>query len=54
MENEKQIEKPVDGLVRRAYDEGVKGLSVFSCGGNGVFLTYPAIIPYGNLLGICL
>jgi len=47
-EDQKQIEKYVEGLVRRAYDEGVNGLAIFSCSGNGIFLTYPSIFPFKN------
>lgn len=47
-EDQKQIEKYVEGLVRRSYDEGVNGLAIFSCSGNGVFLTYPSIVPFEN------
>ena len=48
IEDQKQIEKYVEGLVRRAYDEGVNGLAIFSCSGNGIFLTYPSIVPFEN------
>jgi peptide chain release factor subunit 1 len=47
-EDQKQIEKYVEGLVRRAYDEGVNGLAIFSCSGNGILLTYPSIVPFEN------
>jgi peptide chain release factor subunit 1 len=47
-EDQKQIEKYGEGLVRRAYDEGVNGLAIFSCSGHGIFLTYPSIIPFEN------
>jgi len=48
IEDQKQIEKYVEGLVRRAYDEGVTGLAIFSCSGNGIFLIYPSIFPFEN------
>jgi peptide chain release factor subunit 1 len=48
LEDQKQIEKYVEGLVRRAYDEGVNGLAIFSCSGHGIFLTYPSIVPFEN------
>jgi peptide chain release factor subunit 1 len=38
----------VEGLVRRAYDEEVKGLAIFSCTGAKTFLTYPSVIPFEN------
>jgi peptide chain release factor subunit 1 len=48
IEDQKQIERHVEGLVRRSYDEGVNGTAVFSCSGTGTFLTYPSIIPFKN------
>ena len=47
-EDQKQIEKYVEGLVRRAYDEEVNGFAIFSSSGSRVFLTYPSIIPFEN------
>jgi len=38
----------VEGLVRRAYDEGVNGFAIFSCSGMKTFLTYPSVIPFEN------
>jgi peptide chain release factor subunit 1 len=38
----------VEGLVRRVYDEKVRGIAIFSCSGNGTFLTYPSFIPFEN------
>jgi peptide chain release factor subunit 1 len=48
MADQHQIEKYVEGLVRRVYHEEIKGLAIFSCSGLGTFLTYPSIIPYEN------
>jgi len=48
IEDQQQIEKHVEGLVRRAYDEGVNGFVIFSCSGAGTFLTYPSIVPFEN------
>ncbi len=48
LEDQKLIEKYVEGLVRRAYDEGVNGFAIFSCSGREVFLTYPSALPYEN------
>jgi peptide chain release factor subunit 1 len=48
IEDQRQIERYVEGLVRRAYDEGVNGLAIFSCSGNGIFLIYPSIFPFEN------
>jgi len=47
-QDQQQIEKYVDGLVRRHYDEDVNGMAIFSCSGTGTFLTYPSFIPFEN------
>jgi peptide chain release factor subunit 1 len=47
-EDQRLIEKYVEGLVRRAYDEGVHGLAIFSCSGAKTFLTYPSVVPFEN------
>ncbi|HSB03863.1 MAG TPA: Vms1/Ankzf1 family peptidyl-tRNA hydrolase [Thermodesulfobacteriota bacterium] len=47
-EDQRQIERCVEGLVRRTSMEGVNGFAIFSCSGTGTFLTYPSIIPYEN------
>jgi peptide chain release factor subunit 1 len=47
-EDQKLIERYVEGLVRRSYDEGVNGFAVFSCSGTDTFLTYPSVIPFEN------
>jgi peptide subunit release factor 1 (eRF1) len=46
--DQQQIERYVDGLVRRVYDEKVRGIAIFSCSGKGTFLTYPSFIPFEN------
>ncbi len=46
--DEQQIEKYVEGLVRRVYNEEMNGMAIFSCSGTGTFLTYPSIIPFEN------
>ena len=46
--DQQQIERFVEGLVRRVYDEEVNGIAIFSCSGTGTFLTYPSIIPFEN------
>jgi len=48
VEDQQRIEKYVDGLVRRIYNEEVNGIAIFSCSGLRTFLTYPSIIPYKN------
>ena len=47
-EDQQQIERYVEGLVRRTSVEGVNGFAIFSCSGTRTFLTYPSIIPYEN------
>ena len=48
LQDQQQIEKYVDGLVRRHYDEEANGMAIFSCSGTGTFLTYPSFIPFEN------
>jgi len=48
LEDQKLIERYVEGLVRRAYQEGVNGFAIFSCSGKRTFLTYPSAVPYEN------
>jgi peptide chain release factor subunit 1 len=48
IEDQKVIERYVEGLVRRAYDEEVNGLAILSCSGKKTFFTYPSIIPFEN------
>jgi peptide chain release factor subunit 1 len=48
IEDQKLIERYVEGLVRRSYDEGVHGFAIFSCSGMKTFLTYPSVIPFEN------
>ena len=40
--DQQQIERFVEGLVRRVYNEEVNGIAIFSCSGIGTFLTYPS------------
>jgi peptide chain release factor subunit 1 len=47
-EDQQRIEKYVGGLVRQVYNEETKGIAIFSCSGQGVFLTYPSMTPYEN------
>jgi peptide subunit release factor 1 (eRF1) len=47
-QDQQQIEKYIDGLVRRHHDEEVNGIALFSCSGTGIFLTYPSFIPFEN------
>jgi peptide chain release factor subunit 1 len=43
-----QIERYVEGLVRRVYKEEVNGMAIFSCSGMETFLTYPSFISFAN------
>lgn len=47
-EDQKQIERYIEGLVRQNYEEGVNGLVIFSSRSAKTFLTYPSIIPFEN------
>lgn len=48
LEDQKRIEKYVEGLIRQNIDEGLNGVALFSCSATQTFLTYPSIIPYEN------
>jgi peptide chain release factor subunit 1 len=47
-EDQKQIEKFVEGLVRHTFDQEVHGMAIFSCKATDTFLTYPSIISFEN------
>jgi peptide chain release factor subunit 1 len=48
LEDQKQIERFVEGLIRQNYEEGVNGWVIFSRSATNTFLTYPSIIPFEN------
>ena len=48
IKDQQQIERYVEGLVRRVYNEEMNGIAIFSCSGTGTFLTYPSIISFEN------
>jgi peptide chain release factor subunit 1 len=48
IKDQQQIERYVEGLVRRVYNEEMNGIAIFSCSGIGTFLTYPSIISFQN------
>jgi peptide chain release factor subunit 1 len=48
IKDQQQIERYVEGLVRRIYNEEMNGMAIFSCSGSGTFLTYPSIISFEN------
>jgi peptide chain release factor subunit 1 len=47
-EDQKQIERFVEALVRHTFDQEVHGMAIFSCKATNTFLTYPSIIPFEN------
>jgi peptide chain release factor subunit 1 len=47
-QDQEQIERFVEGLVRRSYDEGVDGMAIFSCSATQTFLNYPSMMPFEN------
>jgi peptide chain release factor subunit 1 len=47
-EDQKRIERFVEGLIRRSYDEEVDGIALFSCSATNTFLTYPSMLPFEN------
>jgi peptide chain release factor subunit 1 len=47
-EDQKRIEKFVEGLVRRTSPEEINGVALFACHGAGTFFTYPSFIPFEN------
>lgn len=48
VKDQQQIEKYVEGLIRRVHNEEMNGTAIFSCSGMGIFLTYPSVVPYEN------
>lgn len=48
IKDQEQIEKYVEGLIRRVYNEEMNGMAIFSCSGTRTFLTYPSIISFEN------
>jgi peptide chain release factor subunit 1 len=43
-----EIQRYVDGVIRRAYDEGVNGIAVFACSGIDAFTIFRSSIPFEN------
>jgi peptide chain release factor subunit 1 len=43
-----EIQRYVDGVIHRAYDEGVNGIAVFACAGIGAFTIFRSSIPFEN------
>lgn len=48
IDDQKQIERYVEGLIRQNYEEGVNGIAIFSRSATKTFLTYPSVIPFEN------
>jgi peptide chain release factor subunit 1 len=51
-EDQLRIEKFTEGVVRRVHEEGTNGLALFSCGGAGLFFTFPSLIPFENAFSL--
>ncbi len=43
-----EIQRYVDGVIQRAYDEGVNGIAVFACSGIDAFTIFRSSIPFEN------
>ncbi|MCX8117234.1 MAG: Vms1/Ankzf1 family peptidyl-tRNA hydrolase [Desulfobacterota bacterium] len=43
-----RVEKFVEGLIRRSYDEAIDGMALFSSRGSDIFLVYPSFMPFDN------
>jgi peptide chain release factor subunit 1 len=43
-----EIQRYVDGVIHRAYDEGVNGIAVFACSGIDTFTIFRSSIPFEN------
>jgi peptide chain release factor subunit 1 len=48
VKDQQQVERYVEGLVRRVYHEEMNGTAIFSCSGTDTFLAYPSIISFEN------
>ncbi|MFB0506648.1 MAG: Vms1/Ankzf1 family peptidyl-tRNA hydrolase [Thermodesulfobacteriota bacterium] len=47
-----EIQRYVDGVIHRAYDEGVNGIAIFACSGIDTFKIFRSSIPFDNQLTI--
>ena len=43
-----EIQRYVDGVIHRTYDEGVNGIAVFACSGIDTFTIFRSSIPFEN------
>jgi peptide chain release factor subunit 1 len=46
------IQRYVDGVIHRTYDEGVNGIAIFACSGIEAFIIFRSSIPFENQLTI--
>jgi len=47
-----EIQRYVDGVIHRTYDEGVNGIAIFACSGIDAFTIFRSSIPFDNQLSI--
>ena len=47
-----EIQRYVDGVIHRTYDEGVNGIAIFACSGIDAFTIFRSSIPFENQLSI--
>lgn len=51
-EDSEQIQRYIDGVVHRTYDEDVNGIAIFACSGIGAFKIFRSTIPFDNQFSI--
>ncbi len=47
-EDSEQIQRYIDGVIHRTYDEDVNGIAIFACSGIGDFKIFRSTIPFDN------
>ncbi len=43
-----KIQRYIDGVIHRTYDEAVNGIAIFACSGIDAFMIFRSSIPFGN------
>ncbi len=43
-----KIQRYIDGVIHRTYDEEVNGIAIFACSGIDAFIIFRSSIPFGN------
>ena len=43
-----EIQRYIDGVIHRTYDEGVNGIAILACSGIDAFIIYRSSIPFDN------